>query len=314
METEGHAELIEALQRFLDDAAQVIEMQRGRGGLGRMSVQTVAPSLAALPTCIEASAVARKASLAANYLLPKPAGRPLDADALISTGVVGMLLDRVGTDFHDVASDLAGYLAGPPTEIWDYAILDGCGTLPDAIQVVDGWELVTPSADELRMLLPLPSTAAYQPARPFDPDDYRRLAMLRRRVDRDATDWTVFYSLAVGHPERLLWQPLTALSLYANPVLQLWARYRIAPRRQIYKLFDSVEWEVWTPDGETEIERPRTGAFYLDASATPTLRRFLAELAPLLTAALGTQITKKGVKETATKAANRLRVHSGVLG
>jgi Apea-like HEPN len=209
-----------------------------------------------------------------------------------------------------VASDLAGYLAGPPTDIWDYAIFDGHGTLQDAIPVVDGWELVTPSADELRLVLPLPSTAAYQPDRPFDPGSYRRLVMLRHVV-RDgapqrgpAQHWDYLYSLGLGRPQwELLWQPLMALSLYADPALRLWARYRIEPRRRTDKLFDSIDLEIWSPDGETEIETPRTGAFRLDAHDTPMLRRFLDALSPRLTAALDTQGTKKAKEE----AANRLQ-------
>jgi hypothetical protein len=153
--TESHVSLVAALQRFLEDAARAIDLERGRRGLERVSTQALAQSLAGLPAAIEANELARKASLASGYLPRGPAGRPLDADALVSTGLVGMLLDRGSADFQDVASDLAGYLAGPPIDIWDYAILNGCGTLQDAIQVVDGWELAIPGADELRMLLPL---------------------------------------------------------------------------------------------------------------------------------------------------------------
>jgi hypothetical protein len=217
VETESHAELIEAIQRFLDDAARAMRGFLEPGGGGRADPLG---ELAALPTGIEANALARKASLAAGYLLPEPAGRPLDADALMSIGLFAMLINPSHADLQTVASDLAGYLAGPPVDIWDYAIIDGDVTPQDPILVVDGWELVTPSPDELRMLLPLPSIAAYQPDGLFDPDDYGDLAMLRR-VNRDAAPhrgltvhWDVLYSLAAGHPERLLWQPLTALSLY----------------------------------------------------------------------------------------------------
>jgi Apea-like HEPN len=56
-----------------------------------------------------------------------------------------------------------------------------------------------------------------------------------------------------------------------------------------------VEWEIWTPDGETEIEQPRIGEFRLDANGAVTLRRFLAELAPLLTVALSASASKKAV-------------------
>ncbi len=319
METEGHVELIGALQRFLEDAAAV-SLQASHNVPERVSVQAIAASAAALPTCAEAGAIARRAALAAGYLpsgtarrLSEPAGRPLNADALVSTGVVGMLLDCGGADLRAVACDLAGYLAGPPVGIWDYAILDVGGILPDAVQVVDGWELVTPGADELRRLLPLPSTATWQPARPFDPANYGGLTMLRR-VDRDAAPhkgvvlhWDVACSIAIGNPESLLWQPLTALSLCANPVLQLWARYLIEPGRRTDKLFDSVEWEPWTPDGVTELERPMTGSFSLDAGAAPTLRRFLEELGPRLTAALDTQAAGRAERKAKEESANRLQ-------
>jgi len=324
MGTEGHAGLIEAIQRFLDDATGMpqrifetwtADPERGRGKRPPLSLDEWAHDLAAMPTCVEVNAVARKASLAAGYLLPEPAGRPLDADALVSTGLFNMVIDPSEADLPAVASDLAGYLAGPPVDIWDYALIDASGTLQDPIPVVDRWELVTPSADELHMLLPLPSTAAHQAARLvdpyqtalFDPDDYGDLAMLRR-VNRDAAPrrgsavhWDFLESPDVGHPERLLWQPLIALSLYDNPILRLWAWYRIEPRRRTDPLFDSVP---RTPGGETDIERFLTGAFDLDAA--PMLRRFLKELSPLLTAALSTQ-AEKAEKKAKEKAANQLQ-------
>ena len=141
MGTESHAELIEAIRRFLDDATRAIgpaavqrllDDARGRGERADISPDALAQALTALPTCIEANALARKASLAAGYLLPEP-GRPLDADALVSIGLVGTLLDP-SADLQAVASDLAGYLAGPPVDIWDYAIIDGIGTLQDPIR------------------------------------------------------------------------------------------------------------------------------------------------------------------------------------
>ena len=150
-----------------------------------------------------------------------------------------MLLDRTDLDLKAVAEDLAGDLAGPPIDIWDYAILDGSLAMDEPIPVVDGWELITPTADELRVLLPVPAVAAYQPDRPFHPDEYGGLTMLRR-INRDAVPhyrpvvhWDVLYSLALNRPAHLLWQPLIALSLYANPVLRLWGRYQVEPGRRV---------------------------------------------------------------------------------
>jgi hypothetical protein len=87
----------------------------------------------------------------------------------------------------------------------------------------------------------------------------------------------------------------------------LQAQYQIEPRRRTDKPPDPVEREVSRPDGETEIERPRTEAFHLDASTAPMLCRFLEELSPLLTAALDTQATKKAEKDRKENAANQLR-------
>lgn len=204
-----------------------------------------------------------------------------------------MLLAHAEPDLKAVARDLAGYLAGPSVGVWDYAILDASLMADDPIPVVDGWELVTQTAEQLHELLPVPVTAAYQPARPFAPEDYGYLTMLRRVRDArphhgPAFRWDVLYSLAIHRPAHLLWQPLLALSLFENSVLQLWARYQVEPGRRIDKLFDSVVWEVWTPDGETDIDRPQIGDFGRDVDV-PMMRRFLAELAPLLVKALGNE-------------------------
>ena len=144
------------------------------------------------------------------------------------------------------------------------------------------------------MLLPLPSTASYQPARPFDPDGYSGLTMLRR-INPEAAPhpgpvlhWDVLYSLALDRPARLLWQPLVALSLCANPVLRLWARNQVNPVDGSTSCSNSVQWETWTPDGRTELERPKTGEFGLDANV-PMMPRFPAELAPLMSTALSTK-------------------------
>jgi Apea-like HEPN len=297
--------LAEVLEGFLHDAKRFVDEDREHGS-AQLSAQAIAQSLAAQPGCHKAAAVARRAAAANEYevagmrsrgaggQVPEaagPSGRPLDADTLVSTGIVAMLLDRVDIDLKAVAGELAGYLSGPPIGIWDYAILDANFTTDEAIPVVDGWELVSPSVEQLRELLPVPATGAYQPDRPFAPEEYGSLAMLRR-VNRKARPhykhllrWDVLYSLALKRPAHLLWKPLLALSLFDNPVIQLWARYQLEPGRRIDKLFDAVDWKVYTPDDETEIDEPATGEFGSDIDA-PTLRRFLAELAPLLTTAL----------------------------
>jgi hypothetical protein len=102
----------------------------------------------------------------------EPYGRPLDADVLISTGVLGLAAEPRPARLPCGRRGTGRYLAGPPSDIWDYAILDANFTADDPILVIDGWQLVSPSSEDLRRLLPLPSTCDYQPNRPFKPQDY----------------------------------------------------------------------------------------------------------------------------------------------
>jgi hypothetical protein len=100
------------------------------------------------------------------------------------------------------------------------------------------------------------------------------------------------------------------VSLFDNPVLRLWARYQVEPGRKIDKLFDSVTWEPWTPDGMTEIEVPQFGAFDRDTDV-PVLRRFLAELALRIPPAQHdtTDKKKRSMKERADTRLRRCAEH-----
>lgn len=249
MTTEPDATLVEALEHFLQQAKEAVDEETNRDGPLPLTPRLLAERLAELPACREAGAAAHHAATANRYLLTslpqrrrsggaiatsdavadadtadsqpdnetaRPNGRPLDAEVLLSTGVLGMLQSRVQHDFHAVAQELAGYLAGPQVGVWDYAVLDGNFTLDEPIQVIDGWELVTPTSEELRQLLPFPSTADYQPNRPFKPQDYGNLTMLRRTLpDRPHRGllfrFDVLYSLAVDRRAHALWRPLLLL-------------------------------------------------------------------------------------------------------
>jgi hypothetical protein len=339
MTTDPNAALVETLERFLQQAKEAVDEDLNRDGPLPLTPRLLAKRLTELPACCEADAAAHRAAIDNEYSvtsLPRrrrsaettattevtadagtadsqpedeaaePYGRPLDADVLISTGVLGLLQSRVPHDYHVVAEELADYLAGPPIDIWDYAILDANFTTDDPIPVIDGWQLVSPSSEDLRRLLPLPSTADYQPNRPFKPQDYGNLTMLRRTRDElphhgPLLRFDVLGSLAADRRTYPLWRPLLLLNLFDNPVLQLWARYQVEPGRRIDKLFDDVEWEVLALDADTDFEQPRTGDFGEDADL-PTLRRFLSELAPRMPADLRNQ-----ANQGENKAAARLR-------
>lgn len=147
MTADPGTELVDALERFFREARQVVDEELNRSGSQQPVPQALAQSLAQLPTCLEADAAARQAAAANGYLVPvhgpqrvgkrgaEPLGRPLDADALISTGIVGTLLAHADLDLKAVARDLAGYLAGPSVGVWDYAILDASLMTHDPIPV-----------------------------------------------------------------------------------------------------------------------------------------------------------------------------------
>jgi len=340
MTTGPNATLVEALERFLQQAKRTVDEELNRDGPLPLTPRLLAERLAELPTCREAGSTAHQAAVANGYEVSprrpptlseksadeadgpedanagtssstakdsQPSGRPLDAESILSTGTLGILQSRASHDFRAVAVELAGYLAGPPTDIWDYAILDGNLTTDDPIQVIDGWELVTPTTEELRQLLPLPVTAAYQPDRLFAPQDYAGLTMLRRvrpgarPLLAPPLRWDVLYSQALHRPAYPLWRPLLALSLFDNPVLQLLARYQVEPGRRIDKLFDDVVWEVVALDAETDYEQPLTGNFG-ERADVPMLRRFLAEIASRMPEDLAGKTNEKE-----SKAAARLR-------
>lgn len=237
MTTDPNAALVEALEHFLREAKETVDEERHRDALLWPTPQMLAERLAELPAGREAASAAHHAAATNGYSVSawprrrsgepagttdtsedsdatasrpscettEPSGRPFDAEMLISTGVIGMLHSSATQDFHAVAEELAGYLAGPPVLIWDYAILDASFTTDAPIPVIDGWELVTPTSEDLRQMLPLPAAAKYQQKGPFKPQDYGGLTMFRRSLEQrphhgPILRWDVLYSLALNRP------------------------------------------------------------------------------------------------------------------
>jgi hypothetical protein len=284
-----------ALERFVEDALKQRDSFVRDGTVVRLrpSVEDFAARLAELSLAKEADRVAADVALANGYLLReeragverRPAGRALSAVALVDTGVAGLILSEEDVDTKALGAELAGYLAGPAVPIWDYAIIDADVADIAPAPVVDGWELLTPTREDLAGLVGVPSAAAHVGRRSFNLDLYGGLAMLRR-VDPDGKPHSGFVIYWNLRPSHALWQPLLALSLFQNPVVHLWAQYDVEPGRRVDVLFDRVYTEPWTPDGVTEIEVVRRGDYEIGESNAAPLRRFLAQLAPLLDRAL----------------------------
>lgn len=293
--SDGSSELEAAVARFIADAQATRDSFVGEGTVMQLrpGVEDFAERLAALPSAMEADAVASDVAHANAYLLRdqrpgverRAAGRELSADALVDTGVAGLLLSDAPFDGKALAAELAAYLAGPAIPIWDYAIIDADVAEVGPIPVVEGWELVTPTAEDLAGLVGVPSAARHAGRSAFNLDLYGGLAMLRR-VDPDGKPHSGFVIYWNLRPSHALWQPLLALSLFQNPVVHLWAQYDVEPGRRVGVLFDRVYTEPWTPDGVTEVEVVRRGDYEIDERNAPRLRRFLAQFAPLLDRAL----------------------------
>jgi hypothetical protein len=150
---------------------------------------------------------------------------------------------------------------------------------------LDEWELVTPTSNELADLVGVPSAAQHVThGRSFRLDLYGGLAMLRRVNPDHRPHRGQFLSWDMRRPAHVLWQPMLAMSLYQNPVVDLWARYRVEPGRRVDVLFDHVYTEPWTPDGVKEVEVVRTGEYKVDATNAHHFRRFLELLAPRIEA------------------------------
>lgn len=289
------AALLAALLLFIDDAVAARDRLRRDDSVVRLlpRAEDFARTLASLPAAVAADSAAIDAAMANDYLVREPAegrevrsaGRVLSSEALTATGVAGLLLAEREVNRSVLGSELAGYLAGPAVPIWEYAILDADVTLSGPVPVVDGWELVTPTAEELADLLGVPSAAQHVGLLSFDLDLHEGLAMLRR-VDSDGkphSGLVIYWNL---RPRNALWLPLLALSLYQNPVLDLWAQYDVEPARRVDRVFDRVYTEPWSPDGVVELERVRRGDYEIDTDGEARFRRFLGALAPLLAGAM----------------------------
>ncbi len=171
----------------------------------------------------------------------RPAGRALDSSRLIDTGVAALLCSGSEADLDVIAHQLAEHLAGPPVDIFDYAVLDLGLALPAPVPVAAGWQLVTPTREELRAALPVP--LAPRRGRGWDPDFCSGLAMLRRVDPGQKPVRSVLISFDQD-PAHRLWEPLLALSLYANAVIHLYARYVVEPGRHVERTFERYMTQV----------------------------------------------------------------------
>lgn len=256
----------------------------------RAWLQTWVKDLADRPSCKRADSAAEAAAIAAGYIIPptgsrstRKAGRALSADALLRTGVAELVLEQHGEyDRHALAVEVAQYLAGPSVPIWDYGMVDADVKIAAPVELSSGWELATPTSEELRNLLPVPSAHLFQSEQPFDLATYGGLSMLRRKNEQAEPRSGHIIYFPSGRPALPFWEPLLMLSLYRNDVIHFWAHYLVEAGRTIGTVFRDVYTEPWTPDGETFFDEPHHGSFIIRSEDEPHFRRFVDHLRPHL--------------------------------
>lgn len=289
-------ELVAALEAALSDVAALADTTGG------CTEEQFAETAAALARVRSADALALEVASAHGYAVAapggqgrrrdvRPAGRPLDAAHLTATGLAGLLRAVPDVDVTVLARQLAEHLAGPSIPILSYAALDLDIALPAPVPVADGWELATPTVAELRDALPISTAARYQ-RRGWDPDFCAGVAMLRR-IDPDQKPVRGSLISFDTQPAYRLWEPLLAMSLYANHVIHLHARYVVEPGRHVEPLFERYATTGVTTDGEDWDEIPATGEFTVDTADLARFRRFLSAVAPLIEASQGPGTNRK---------------------
>jgi hypothetical protein len=308
---DAQVSLTRALTVFLNDAVSLCSslVDDGTPIHPPPDTKAFATQLAALPSASTADRAATEAAKENAYLLReqtnrRQAGRALSAEALVETGIAGLLLSGEVVDRAVLVTQLAAYLAGPPSPVWNYAITSGDISLSTPVPVVSDWELVTLSRGERANLVGVPVGARYVLRRSFRHGVHGGLAILRR-IDPNGhahSGFTIYWE----RPSWELWQPLLAMSLYQNAVLHLWAQYEVEPGRRVDVIFDRVYTEPWTPDGVTEVEVIRPGDYEIDANNDSRFRRFLQRLGPLLVAASAQP--RKPTKATRERAARLRRI------
>jgi hypothetical protein len=289
--------LRQALIEVLAKGRELASDGNAKAGPAEPSAEDLARRLAQTPEVEHADRLALELAKRTRYALRHPGGKPLesfedysgrpvgralDAKSLQTTGVAGLLQTGEAVDDTAIADELIGYLAGPAVPIYLYAGLNADIQLSAPLLVAE-WELVTPSADELRSLLPLPSLTPYQPSLPWSPSDWAGLAFLRsERPDaRPITGLVISFPRA--HPEWTLWRPLLALSVCTNDVIKMWSEHLVEPGRYVHTRFENVAWNIiGGPDEELEVPWPTT--INITRDQEEQFRRMVTAVARLLPA------------------------------
>lgn len=214
------------------------------------------------------------------------AGRSLDEDAIVGTGLAGWLLDSGGGRIQPVGADevveaLSVFLGGPPVPIARYVGIDADVVLAGGPVEVAGWELVVADRDLLRTIQPVPPLLDWAPTRTWDPEMWRGAAFLRR-VEPDATPaFGLRLYLQGAFPELAFWAPLLVLSCFKNEVVTVWSDHVVEPGRHVGTQLDRVWYD--TIGGEDwAVDRPMTASLGIEPTGEDMFRRFCTEFSAAL--------------------------------
>ncbi|WP_431948048.1 hypothetical protein [Micromonospora marina] len=214
-------------------------------------------------------------------------GRRLNKRTVSTLGLIELL--RTPTSLPDrLATDLAGYLAGPAVAITEFAVIDADLRIRGEHEVA-GWGLSRLSAADLDTITPLPST------RPFGADPWDEAlragdcCVLRRTADHLTARFPSVFPrdvmTSLFEPELVIaaWEPLLLLNLAQPDRVIVAAEYEVEPGRLVERVRGTGLGLVpQTYDGVEEFEVPAWGPCYLDEADVADVLAFTNAMSPLL--------------------------------
>lgn len=215
------------------------------------------------------------------------AGRSLDEDAIVGTGLAAWLLDSGGTRIQPVAiidevvEALSAFLAGPPVPIARYVGIDADVVLSGGPVDVGGWELVVADRDLIRGIQPVPPLLDFAPAKTWDPEMWHGATFLRR-IEPDASPaFGLRLYLQGAFPELAFWAPLLVLSCFKNEVVTVWSDHVVEPGRHVGTRLDRVWYDTIGGEDWT-VDRPMSASLGIEPPGEDMFRRFCAEFGAAL--------------------------------
>ena len=284
--TQPDQQLRRALTEFLADAAKISWI--GPPG----SARQLADQLAAMPSARVADTIAAEAAAVNGYVVPDPTrphrpgrpwlpGRRLSADNLTRFGLPYLVAGGHFRPTEEPTDALAGFLAGPPVQMWRYLMLDA-DVDETVTAAVAGWEMLTPGPELLTAISDNGARVGAH-ANTLLPAMYGGEVFLRRTEEGSPPTGFLFGALLENRPYLKHWPVLLVMNLWSNHPCHAVAQHLIEPGRRVDTLYDHTYFDIVGEDGDVEI--PHQGFVTVTAEQAPRFSRFADAVSALITRA-----------------------------